>query len=571
MKTIIMGGGVVGMTMAYFLAKDGHEVTVIERNEGPARETSFQNAGLIATAHSNAWASPRSPGILMRSLFDKNAALVMKPRLDFQMMGWGLKFLKECTAERFRINTLRKLRICKYSEQFMPELEAETGIQFHHLTKGLLYCFRDQAHFDEVSKGPNLLADNGVEIKVVGPDEIIALDPAFKAYKGTVVGALYCPTDGSGDARVFTEEMAKLAEGLGVKMQYNTSIKSLRANAAEIEAVLTDKGEFTADNYVLSCGAYSPLVSKTVGVPLPIYPVKGYTVNFPCDESHATPEIGGVGGRPRRLGQVRQQLQGRGQSRFHRLRHQLQAVGLHRHPEHREGDLPERLRLVEAKLLGLRAADDAGRPADLRHGEIPELLAQHRTRPYRLDHGLRLRAHRRRYDAGQETGHRYRRFDPGRQALCGGLPGRLIRRRRRQSRLSRSAVNSLRVSSAAGRRSGTAAAMALSSALRAAISRDRALSFSQRAPIVADMPFRLWASRARLAWSDVSSARAMPFSRSLNSMMNISRMSGKASGSISARRVAITCPSRTTARLPGLTRAVPSPPNDQACASTPRG
>ncbi|MBT6118800.1 MAG: D-amino acid dehydrogenase [Rhodospirillaceae bacterium] len=294
MKTIIMGGGVVGMTMAYFLAKDGHEVTVIERNEAAGRETSFQNAGLIATAHSSAWASPRSPGILIRSLFDKNAALVVKPRIDFQMMGWGLKFLRECTAERFRVNTLRKLRICKYSEQFMPEVAAETGIEFHHLTKGLFYCFRDQAHFDEVSKGPNLLAENGVEIQVLTPDEMIALDPAFAPYKGTVVGALYCPTDGSGDARIFTEKMAEHAQAKGAKMEYNTAIKALRANASEIEAVITDKGEFTADNYVLSCGAYSPLISKTVGVPLPIYPVKGYTADFPCDEGHDTPEIGGV-------------------------------------------------------------------------------------------------------------------------------------------------------------------------------------------------------------------------------------------------------------------------------------
>ncbi len=294
MKTIMMGAGVVGATMAYFLAKEGHEVTVVERAEGPARETSYQNAGLLAVAHSGAWASPRAPATMIRSLFDKNAALIVRPRIDIGMWLWGLKFLRNCTAARFRANTVRKLRICRYSERFMDELQAETGIEFDYVRKGLFYCFRDKAHFEEAAGATGLMTEQGVEIQVKTPDEVIAIEPGMATYRDTLVGALYCPTDGSGDARLFAERMAGMAADLGATFKYGHAIKGLKASGDEIEAVVTDRGEFTADQYVLSCGSYSPFISRTVGVKLPIYPVKGYTIDHPCDESHLTPEVGGV-------------------------------------------------------------------------------------------------------------------------------------------------------------------------------------------------------------------------------------------------------------------------------------
>ncbi|MGH6952973.1 MAG: D-amino acid dehydrogenase [Alphaproteobacteria bacterium] len=294
MKAIVMGAGVVGVTTAYFLAKDGHEVTLIERQPAAAQETSFQNMGLLAVAHANAWASPRAPMILLKSLWDKDAALILHLRPDPRLWLWGLKFLRECTAERFRVNTLRKLRICRYSHEVMNELKRETRIAFDDLQKGLLYAFRDRAHFEQAASASSFMRENGVRLEVKTPSEIAAIEPAFEQVKDKLVGALYCPTDGSGDARLFSEQLAKLCGRMGVQFRYGTTVTALRANSERIEAVVTDKGEFTADQYVLSLGAYSPFVSRTVGVRLPIYPIKGYTASFPIEGRNVTPVVGGV-------------------------------------------------------------------------------------------------------------------------------------------------------------------------------------------------------------------------------------------------------------------------------------
>lgn len=289
-----MGGGVVGVTTAYYLAKDGHDVTVIERQPELAMETSFQNAGLLAVAHAFAWASPRAPKILLRSLWDKDAALIFRLGLDPRLYLWSLKFLKNCTAERYRVNTMRKLRICKYSEQLMAQLKSDLKLEFDDLQKGLLYMFRDQAHMDQAAAASKFLTDNGIKLELKNRDEAARIEPAFEPVKQLYVGALYCPTDASGDARIFTHKIGAEAAKLGVKFQYGTNVKGMRAGNGKIEAVVTDKGEFTADNYVLSLGSFSPQISRSVGVDLPIYPIKGYTVSFPCNDSNLTPAVGGI-------------------------------------------------------------------------------------------------------------------------------------------------------------------------------------------------------------------------------------------------------------------------------------
>lgn len=294
MRTIVMGGGVVGVTTAYYLARDGHEVTVIERQPELAMETSFQNAGLLAVAHAFAWASPRAPKILLRSLWDKDAALIFRLGLDLRMYSWSLKFLKNCTAERYRINTLRKLRICQYSQDLMDGLKKDMKIEFDDLQKGLLYMFRDQAHMEQAATASKFLTDNGIKLELKNRDEAARIEPAFEPVKQLYVGGLYCPTDASGDARIFTRKLGEQAVKLGVKFQYNTNVKGLRAGNGKIEAVVTDKGDFTADNYVLSLGSFSPRIARSVGVDLPVYPIKGYTVSFPCDGSNLTPAVGGI-------------------------------------------------------------------------------------------------------------------------------------------------------------------------------------------------------------------------------------------------------------------------------------
>jgi D-amino-acid dehydrogenase len=294
MKIAVMGAGAVGMATTYFLAKEGHEVTLIDRQPEAAMETSFQNAGLLAVAHAFAWASPRAPKVLLQSLWDKDAALIFRLNPDFRMYLWSLKFLRNCTTERYRTNTMRKLRICKYSEQVMDELRRNVQLKFDDLQKGLLYMFRDQAHMDQSAAASKLLSENGVKIEIKSRDDVVRIEPAFEPIKHKYVGALYCPTDGSGDARVFTQKLAELCKPLGVKFSYSTTVKGMKANARSIESIVTDRGEIKADMYVLSLGSFSPQVARTVGISLPIYPVKGYTASFPCDDSNLTPVVGGV-------------------------------------------------------------------------------------------------------------------------------------------------------------------------------------------------------------------------------------------------------------------------------------
>ena len=193
MRTIVMGAGVVGVSTAYYLAQEGHKVTVIERHPAPARETSFQNAGLLAVAHANAWASPRAPMVLVKSLWQKDAALIFRLRLDPQMWRWSFDFLRNCTAARFRTNTLRKLRICQYSDQLMKDFKAETGIAFDDLRKGLLYCFSDQAHFDRAANGTELLRSGGLVLEVKDRDQVVAIEPALASYKEHLKGRALLP------------------------------------------------------------------------------------------------------------------------------------------------------------------------------------------------------------------------------------------------------------------------------------------------------------------------------------------------------------------------------------------
>jgi D-amino-acid dehydrogenase len=294
MKVIVMGAGVVGATTAYYLAKDGHEVTILDRQDKPAMETSFQNAGLLAVAHAFAWASPRAPKVLLRSLWDKNAALIFRLNLDLRMYLWSAKFLRNCSIERYKRNTLRKLRICQYSQQMMQEMRTKVSVRFDDLQRGLLYMFRHQAHMDMWTNAANFMTANGVKLEAKTRDEVARIEPAFEPVKHLYVGGFYCPTDESGDARVWTEKMVELAKAAGAKLELGATIRRLKADGSKITGVVTDKGERTADCYVLSLGSFSPHIARSVGVDLPIYPIKGYTAAFPCNDGHLTPMAGGV-------------------------------------------------------------------------------------------------------------------------------------------------------------------------------------------------------------------------------------------------------------------------------------
>ena len=295
MKILVMGSGVIGVTTAYYLARDGHEVIVVDQHDEAALETSYANAGLVAPGHAFAWASPRAPGILAKSLFRADQALRLRPRLSRRQWTWLWLFLLQCTAERARANTLRKLRLCLYSVESLDQVVDETGVSFDRLDRGNFYLYRSPRTFDAGVAHTAILRDNGLELEIMDRDALARLEPALEPVKHKIAGGLYSPRDQSGDARAFSQHLAAwCAEHLGVEFRYGTRIRRIEAKPDRVARVLCDDGPIRADLYVLALGCASPFLAESIGIRLPIYPVKGYSVTVPVGETNASPRMGGV-------------------------------------------------------------------------------------------------------------------------------------------------------------------------------------------------------------------------------------------------------------------------------------
>lgn len=292
MKTIILGGGVIGVTTAYYLAKEGHEVAVLERRSAAGCETSFANAGLIAPGHATAWASPSAPLMLLKSLVRDDTALRLRFTIDPRMWLWGIHFLRNCTTARNRANTLAKLRLCFYSHEALKAFRDETGIEYDALTKGILYLYRDRQNFEQGISHMAFVKDHGHQQEVVDAAQCVRIEPALESVEDQLAGAIYGPRDESGDCQRFTQNLAGICEGMGVTFNYNTSVNGFRSGGDRVDAVVTDQGEFTADNYVLALGSYSPFVVRSLRIKLPIYPVKGYSLTIPTRGYNGAPTVG---------------------------------------------------------------------------------------------------------------------------------------------------------------------------------------------------------------------------------------------------------------------------------------
>ncbi len=289
-----MGGGVIGVTTAYYVARSGHEVTVIERQPGVAAETSFANAGILAPGHAHAWASPSAPMTLLKSLVRGDTALRLRLRIDPKMWLWGLHFLRNCTAARNRANTLCKLRLCLYSVEALKALREEAGIAYDERTEGALYLYREPAQLDAALANMALLTGNGLAMTTIDRDRIAALEPALAHVKDKFAGGIHCPVDESGDSHLFSRKLAEVCETMGVSFRFGTSVTGLKADGDRIEGVVTDKGDVAGDAYVLSLANDSPFALRGLGVRLPIYPVKGYSVTVPTEGYNGAPRLPGV-------------------------------------------------------------------------------------------------------------------------------------------------------------------------------------------------------------------------------------------------------------------------------------
>jgi D-amino-acid dehydrogenase len=287
-KIAILGSGVIGVSAAWYLAQAGHEVTVIDRQPEPGLETSFANAGQISPGMSAPWASPDTPRKAIVWLLMRHSPLVVWPLLDPALMAWVVRFLGNCNATAYARNKGRMVRLAEYSRDKLMDLRAATGITYDDRQRGLLQLFRNQKQADGAPADTRVLDSLGVPYEVLDRAGCIAHEPGLAGVAEKFVGGLKLPGDETGDARLFTQRLAELAEAAGVRFQLGTVVKRLLVEGGRISGVETDKGVVTADSYVVSLGSYSPIMLKPVGISLPIYPVKGYSITVPVtDEARA--------------------------------------------------------------------------------------------------------------------------------------------------------------------------------------------------------------------------------------------------------------------------------------------
>ena len=294
MRILILGAGLAGVTAAFELLEDGHDITVIDRQPGPAMETSFANAGLIAPGHAFAWGSPKAPKILLKSLFKKDQPLRYSLRLDPAMWRWSLKFLGECTAEKARSNTERKHRLCRYAQLALQDVADRTGIAYDGERKGLLYLYRKAETLERGLKNMQILMDAGQDLEVIDRDRAAEIDPALEHTKDRIAGGVFGRTDESGDAHKFIQGLAAHCEERGVRFRYGTTVTGIRTEGDAIDEVQTDKGAIKADLYIMALGAFSPVIAKSLKETVSVYPVKGYSATLPIDGADNPPTVGGI-------------------------------------------------------------------------------------------------------------------------------------------------------------------------------------------------------------------------------------------------------------------------------------
>jgi D-amino-acid dehydrogenase len=290
MKVIVLGAGIVGVTSAYQLAKAGHEVTVVDRQPGPALETSFANAGEVSFGYCSPWAAPGIPMKAMKWLFMQHAPLILRPKVDMAMLSWMAQMLRNCTSARYALNKSRMLRLADYSRVSLAALREETGIAYDERMQGTLQLFRSEAQLDASAKDVKALAADGIPYEVLDPEGCIRVEPALAHVREKIVGGLLTPKDETGDCFKFAGALAEKAKALGVAFNYGSIIRGLDVEGGRVTGVVTAHGRIAADAVVVALGSFSPLLVRPHGIRLPVYPVKGYSLTIPITDATRAPE-----------------------------------------------------------------------------------------------------------------------------------------------------------------------------------------------------------------------------------------------------------------------------------------
>jgi D-amino-acid dehydrogenase len=290
MKVVVLGSGVIGVATAHYLAEAGHEVTVIDRRPGPALETSFANAGEVSPGYSSPWAGPGIPVKAIKWLMMRYGPLVIRPLADPAMWRWVLMMLRNCTATHYAVNKARMVPIAEYSRDRLRELRATTGITYDERSRGTLQLFRKQKQLDGIDDDVEVLKRFGVPFEVLDPAGCIAAEPALAKVREKFVGGLRLPGDETGDCKLFAERLAAHAAERGVTFRFDTAIERIEAEAGRITGVRTRAGLVTADAYVAALGSYTPILLGPLGLRIPVYPIKGYSITVPLADDSGAPQ-----------------------------------------------------------------------------------------------------------------------------------------------------------------------------------------------------------------------------------------------------------------------------------------
>jgi D-amino-acid dehydrogenase len=294
MKVIVLGAGVIGTASAWYLARAGHEVLVVDRQSQPGLETSFANGGQISVSHSEPWANPTAPLQILRWLGREDAPLLFRPRFDHEQWLWGLRFLLECLPARARRNTEQALALAIYSRDQLHELRRETGIAYDAQTRGILHLYEEPREFAHARAQVDFLNSRGLDVSIKTREECVEIEPSLARGISRFAGAAYARADESGDASMFTRNLAELCRRRGVEFRFNVNVKRIElAHGAATRVVADDdqgiEESLRADAYVVALGSYSPLLLRPIGLTLPVYPVKGYSITLPLRPGDEAP------------------------------------------------------------------------------------------------------------------------------------------------------------------------------------------------------------------------------------------------------------------------------------------
>ncbi len=295
MRILVLGAGVVGTASAWYLARAGHEVTVVDRQPAAAMETSFANGGQISVSHAEPWANPHALQKALQWLGREDAPLLVRWRFDPQFLAWGLRFLRECPAARTRANIGEIVTLALYSRQCLQALRREIELDYDCLTRGILHIYTDEQEFAGAVEAARVMREFGLDRHPVDVRRCLEIEPALGGARNLLVGGDYTPTDESGDAHRFAEALAARCGERGVRFRYGVQIQRLVASGGKIAGVevLGEEGHerLQADAYVVALGSYTPLLTRPVGIRLPIYPAKGYSSTVELSPGSIAPSV----------------------------------------------------------------------------------------------------------------------------------------------------------------------------------------------------------------------------------------------------------------------------------------